>query len=244
MAWPCAPSDKWRQRSAVAKQYGGCGRLVGSRRSLTEREPTESVTGPGFSYGSALPLTARTLMPTSGCLPRSPGRGHRVVSVLVFESKNSSDGWPRECAQTLGRILITADLVRAAHVRRCLARQHDGMARTRVFDDERIQTRASTASGEVLGGLAARPHLVVTTCDENQFSSELLDRDGCRFDGVTASEFPTALIVLNERGHVRRRLPRSVKWHKGNGHPIVCPLAAPGGQVPGSGVSPVILRRG
>ena len=62
--------------------------------------------------------------------------GNQVVSVVAFELQNESDGWPRQCAQPLGRILVTADLVRATHVGRCLARQHDGMARSRVFNDD------------------------------------------------------------------------------------------------------------
>jgi len=124
----------------------------------------------------------------------------RVVSGFAFESQNASDRWPCECAQPLGRVLVTANLVRATRVGRCLARQHDEMARPRVFDDHRHQTGASTAAGNVLGGLAARPYLVVTARDENQFSTKLLDGDGCRFDGVAASQFPTVLIALNERG--------------------------------------------
>jgi hypothetical protein len=40
-----------------------------------------------------------------------------------------------------------ANLVRATGVERCLDRQHDGMARPRVFDDDRLvrETRATAA---------------------------------------------------------------------------------------------------
>lgn len=48
--------------------------------------------------------------------------------------------------------------------------------------------------------MTARPHLFVTAREENQFFSELLDPNGCRFDGIAASQFPTVLIGLNKCG--------------------------------------------
>jgi hypothetical protein len=104
------------------------------------------------------------------------------------------------------------------------------MARRWVFDDTRAHTRTSTASGQVLGRLAARPYLVVTTSGQNQFSSKFLDRDRCRFDDVAASQFSTERIRLHERRHGRRRFPRPIQRHEGHGLTEVRPLTARGGR--------------
>jgi hypothetical protein len=65
--------------------------------------------------------------------------------------------------------------------------------------------------------VTARPHLFVTAREENQFSTELLDPNGCRFDSIADSQFPTVLIGLNKCGRGWRRFPRPIERHEGDG---------------------------